>query len=143
MIIIFCTLLFCKWFNLHKNHTKKKFVCWNYPWGDKSSSLFWKVKKSGLSLMKSVQETIMNWVGTGFDVLFLSSSLPSKGVREEEDRTGKWGSILLIFVLLISNVGADMYSVTKYFLNPWMRLWIRYFILSYLVLANVYSFGLD
>lgn len=60
----------------------------------------------------------MNWVGTGFDVLFLSSSLPSKGVREEEDRTGKWGSILLIFVLLISNVGADMYSVTKYFLNP-------------------------
>ena len=75
--------------------------------------------------MRSVQETVMNGVGPGLDVLFLRSSLPHKRMREEE-RTGKsfgkWGSILLIFVLLILHAVADVYLVTKYFLNQRMGL---------------------
>lgn len=40
--------------------------------------------------MRSIQETMLNWAGTGFDILFLNNSVPYKGVRKEEDRTGNW-----------------------------------------------------
>lgn len=126
MIVIFCPLLFCKWNNLHKNHTKRNLSIKTNPWGHKFSSLFWNVKNSGSSLMRSVQEIVMNWVGPRLDVLFQRSSLPHKRMIEEEERTGKsfgkWGSILLIFVLLILHAVADVYLVTKYFLNQWVGL---------------------